>query len=66
MNYVDNFIQKFGHFFVFEIVVQKNVNQKYAPQLELVFKELNHFGVIADLFHPLGGYSGRFVLFCSF
>ena len=34
--------------------------------LELVSKELNHFGVIADLFQQIGGYSGRFVLFCSF
>ena len=34
--------------------------------LELVFKELNHFGVIADLFRQIGGHSSRFVLFCSF
>jgi hypothetical protein len=34
--------------------------------LELVSKELNHFGVIADLFRQIGGHSTRFVLFCSF
>jgi hypothetical protein len=34
--------------------------------LELVSKELNHFGVIADLFQQIGGHSCRFVLFCSF
>ena len=34
--------------------------------LELVSKELNHFGVIADLFRQIGDHSTRFVLFCSF
>ena len=34
--------------------------------IELVSKELNHFGVIADLFWQIGGHSSRFVLFCSF
>ena len=34
--------------------------------LELVSKELNHFGVIADLFRQIGGHSSGFVLFCSF
>ena len=34
--------------------------------LELVSKELNHFGVIADLFRQIRGHSSRFVLFCSF
>ena len=34
--------------------------------LELVSKELNHFGVIADLFRHIGDHSSRFVLFCSF
>ena len=34
--------------------------------VELVSKELNHFGVIADLFRQIVGYSSRFVLFCSF
>ena len=34
--------------------------------LELVSKELNHFGVIADLFRQIGGHSSRFVLFCPF
>ena len=37
-----------------------------ALGLELVSKELNHFGVIADLFRQIGGHSSRFVLFCSF
>ena len=34
--------------------------------LELVSKELNHFGVIAGLFRQIGGHSSSFVLFCSF
>ena len=34
--------------------------------VELVSKELNHFGVIAGLFQQIGGHSSRFVLFCSF
>ena len=34
--------------------------------LELVSKELNHFGVIADLFRHIGGHNSRFVLLCSF
>ena len=34
--------------------------------IELVSKELNHFGVIAGLFRQIGGHSSRFVLFCSF
>ena len=38
----------------------------YHLMLELVSKELNHFGVIADLFRQIGGHSSRFVLFCSF
>ena len=37
-----------------------------AFTLELVSKELNHFGAIADLFRQIGGHSSRFVLFCSF
>ena len=34
--------------------------------VELVSKELNQFGVIADSFRQIGGHSSRFVLFCSF
>ena len=34
--------------------------------LELVSKELNHFGEIAGLFRQIGGHRSRFVLFCSF
>ena len=33
-------------------------------KLELVSKELNHFGLIAGLFWQIGGHSSRFVLFC--
>ena len=41
---------------------------KFADDMpvELVSKELNHFGSIADLFRQFGGQSNRFVLFCSF
>ena len=41
----------------------------YPPELsrvELVSKELNHFGVIADLFRQIGDHSSRFMPFCSF
>ena len=38
----------------------------YGVIIELVSKELNHFGVIADLFRQNGGNSSRFVLVCSF
>ena len=31
-----------------------------------VFKELNHYRVIAGLFRQIGGHSSRFVLFCFF
>jgi hypothetical protein len=45
-------------------------NLKMLPhkpyKIELVSKELNHFGVIAGLFRQIGGHSSRFVLFCSF
>ena len=34
--------------------------------LELVSKELNHFGVIAGLFRQIGCHNSRFVLFWSF
>ena len=40
------------------------LNFGYA--VELVSKELNHFGVIAGLFRQIGGHSSIFVLFCSF
>ena len=40
--------------------------EKMAKFLELVSKELNHFGVIAGLFRQIGGHSSRFVLFFSF
>ena len=38
---------------------------KEGFELELVSKELNHFGVIADLFRQIRGHSSRFVLFCK-
>ena len=44
----------------------KNSKVFWGVCLELVSKELNHFGVIADLFRQIGGHSSRFVLFCSF
>jgi hypothetical protein len=50
--------------------VQKKIKKMFenvvASALELVSKELNHFGVIAGLFRQIGGPSSRFVLFCSF
>ena len=39
---------------------------KFVFILELVSKELNHFGVIAGLFRQIEDHSSRFVLFCSF
>ena len=33
------------------------MERSHAPSLELVSKELNHFGVIADLFRQIGGHS---------
>ena len=39
-----------------------NINE--CPRVSV--KELNDFGVIADLFRQIGGHSSRFVLFCSF
>ena len=41
-------------------------NASLGTILELVSKELNHFGVIAGLFWQIGGQSSRFVLLCSF
>ena len=37
-----------------------------SSSLELVSKELNHFGVIADLFRQIGVYTPWFVLFALF
>ena len=37
--------------------------KQIAIVVELVSKELNHFGVIADLFRQIGEHSSRFVLF---
>ena len=44
---------------VFDFLGQTSAH--YGCQLELVSKELNHFGVIADLFRQIGGYSSEFV-----
>ena len=53
------------------MLVMLNFQSAYLLQnniimVEVVSKELNHFGVIADLFRQIGGHSSRFVLFCSF
>ena len=55
----------------FYVCVNRNVESKFikddeSKKVELVSKELNHFGVIAGLFRQIGGHSSRFVLFCSF
>ena len=50
-------------------IIKKSVNKLKAFQdekLELVSKELNHFGGIAGLSRQSGGHSSRFELFCSF
>ena len=49
-----------------ERVGSKGRTLTLVVSLELVSKELNHFGVIAGLFRQIGGHSSRFVLFCSF
>ena len=41
-------------------------NTNLGKGLELVSKQLNHFGVFADLFRQIGVHSSRFVLFCTF
>ena len=48
-----------------DVKIRQNCKRE-AISIELVSKELNHFGVIADLFRQIGGHSSRFVLFCSF
>ena len=51
------------------VVSSKNFSrceQVQEERLELVSKELHHFGVIADLFRQIWGHGSRFVLFCSF
>ena len=52
--------------FVFSRNISTFQITSFVVRLELVSKELNHFGVIADLFRQIGGHSSRFVLFCSF
>ena len=46
--------------------IDSNLSYGHVWGLELVSKELNHFGVITGLFRQIGGHSSRFVLFCSF
>ena len=48
------------------IFVMENIDENDDVLVELVSKELNHFGVIAGLFQQIGGHCSRFVLFCSF
>ena len=45
---------------------ESGFDRQRQVSLELVSKELDHFGVIAGLFRQIGGHSSRFVLFCSF
>ena len=45
---------------------ERKTISKIGIDIELVSKELNHFGVIAGLFRQIGGHSSRFGLFCSF
>ena len=42
------------------------VIKKLAISLELVSKELNHFGVIADLFRQIGGHSAILLFLKTF
>ena len=55
------------------VIISKNFSYLFLlsfsfvkPNVELMSKELNHFGVIAGLFWQIGSHSSRFVLFCSF
>ena len=57
---------KLSNVLFFSIYDPNNIEPDSLPNLELVSKELNHFGVIAGLFRQIGGHSSRFVLFCSF
>ena len=50
----------------FQLELNRNILVSLEGEIELVSKELNHFGVIAGLFGQIGGHSSRFVLFCSF
>ena len=49
-----------------QIKILTKLSTSHGARLELVSKELNHFGVIAGLFRQIGGHNSRFVLFCSF
>ena len=52
----------FWNFTFFIIFFSEKKGKKVLFTIELVSKELNHFGVIADLFRQIGGHSSRFVL----
>jgi len=56
------------YFFVNGLVQPQNFHlcALLGLAIELVSKELTHFGVIAGLSRQIGGHSSRFVLFCSF
>ena len=60
-----NGVQKNPSQTIFFPIDALNMNPQ-VERLELVSKELNHFGVIADLFRQIGVHSSRFMLFCSF
>ena len=47
-------------------ILKMKMSGYHTPLIELVSKELNHFGVTAGLFRQIWGHSCRFVLFCSF
>ena len=55
-----------GYVYLFCTVLRFNKISSKGFIIELVSKELNHFGVIAGFFRQIGGLSSRFVLFCSF
>ena len=45
-----------------ESKAESKVELEKVEKLELVFKELNHFGVIADLFRQIGGHTRIMVI----
>ena len=53
-------------FLAFLLKIKLKDTRKFVKKVELVSKELNHFGVIAGLFWQIGGHSSKFVQFCSF
>ena len=47
-------------------ILTNNKNATLLPLIELVSKELNHFGVIVDLFRQIGGHTVIVVYLCYF